>query len=131
MIPTKHKALGTVGNKIVPKVWPLSSQISSPGGNTGPQVHVDHKVHMAESPCLRKWSHGERGQRMRRSSIIVPHNRSGRDAESKGSSHKRHPAATSSSTQKQVGPATSTDSRRGGLGGCSVFPSPLGSRSAM
>lgn len=68
---------------------------------------------------------------MRRSSITGPHNRSGRDAESKGSSCKMHPAATSGSTQKQAGPATATDSSGGGVGGCSVFPSPLGSRSGM
>ena len=32
MTPTKHKALGTVGNKIVPNVWPLPSQIPESRG---------------------------------------------------------------------------------------------------
>lgn len=32
MIPAKHKALGIVGNKIVPKGWPLPSQVSKSRG---------------------------------------------------------------------------------------------------
>lgn len=53
---------------------------------------------------------GRRGQRMGRgSSIIRLHYRGGRNTESKGSSHKMHPSATSCSTQKQVGPAMPTD----------------------
>lgn len=118
MIPTKCKALGTVGDHMVPKMWPAPSKHPKSRGRY--RCGVTKATGL--SPLLEaqvQWREEDGRDR-----II---NRWATDTKSKWSSHKIYPQATSCSTQKHVRPPMPIGRQRWRR---PVFSSPPGSRLA-